>query len=636
MNLFVVGWNLPSPVVSALMANLRRLTAVYPQIDEATLWQTAPHPNVFAACMGTGQSAAAPRRYVAESAGHLGFYDGCLIDREGRFEAHDAGALLAHWDELAGRLEGQFAAFRLAKDEPAIDMITDPLGMEQVYYLEDGTSCIVSNHVELIASSVDAGGLDFRGASQLLTMGWVGGDRTLRERVRAVPAAQIWRWRSGNPFAEKRLHFQRSERLRRRHRLGRGGAGRAAISKLADELSSHFRILDRAYGGLRCALTGGRDSRVVAALLRHGGVPAEYYTSGVPGSLDIEIAVQLATRLGVPHEVELMSDAEVVAGWETGATRLIRQNDGMVNFIQVADLIRQPQLIHRLKLIVWGIGGAMCRGHLSDPRFLIQPWTWGSMKSFLGQELADNQGGLFRREAVEEGRAFVSQFVDEAAAEGFAAIDAPDLLFTCDRMRRWGGANGRKAMPAGDRFSPYCTRAFAEATFALSAAQRYCEPLHYGLIRWLADDLNRIACDKGPWRSQWPIANTADWLVKGMTRRASRLIGFGRRGGDGSRPHAAAQPSPRFSTFNHAAWLEAKREWWRDLCLDQSGNPIWSLIDRTIFERLAAPSTTQSERRRWTKGLYNLITLFSYEAERSGSVSARHDAAGQAQSPVNA
>jgi len=36
------------------------------------------------------------------------------------------------------------------------------------------------------------------------------------------------------------------------------------------------------YGRIICPLTGGRDSRVLAALLVHAGIPATYGTDGDP------------------------------------------------------------------------------------------------------------------------------------------------------------------------------------------------------------------------------------------------------------------------------------------------------------------------------------------------------------------
>jgi asparagine synthase (glutamine-hydrolysing) len=337
-------------------------------------------------------------------------------------------------------------------------------------------------------------------------------------------------------------------------------------------------------------------------------VAAHYYTSGVPGSQDVEIAKNLAALMGVRHAVEMMSEEEVLLGWEASARRIIRQNDGMLNIIQVADLVRQPEHIDRLEPTLWGIAGAVARGHLSDPKLLARRWTTAGMKAFMVEVLADTHGGLVRPAAFHESRRLIEELGDRFAGEGFAPLDIPDVLFTWDRMRRWGGTNARKAMPAGERFSPYVTRAFIEATFALSPAQRYCEPLHFGLVRTFAPELDQIPYDKGPWRSQRPAVNFVRWFQNAVGQKAAHLTG--RRG------QSLGAPPRRFSTFDHGAWLVRKRDWWRSLCLDQAQSSIWDLVDRTLFERLAAQQTEASELRRRTRGLYNTITLFAYEAER--------------------
>ncbi len=611
MNLFVVGWNLPEGVAASALTALRRSITIYPQLDLSTFWQAPAHPTVLAACISTSLEAARPRRYVCEGPSDTGFYNGCLIDREGRFEAHDAIALLTHWDELAERLEGQFAIFRISKVEPMIEMITDHQGHEQIYTLQRGDSWLVSNSAGLIDQIADAGGLDYRAVSQFLTMGWAGGDRTLREEIRVVPAAQLWRWIPGRSEPEKTTHYPRSPLSRRRPDMLRP----ESLRRLADELVGCCRTLAESYGDLECALTGGQDSRVIAALLTHGAIRARYYTSGTPGSLDIQIAGRVAARLGVHHHVEPMTDAEVVAGWEVACHRLIQQNDGMVNLIQVADLVRQPTRVDRLKLVLWGSGAEVARGMYFHPGLAFRRFTWKAMRSFIATMLIDDHGGLVGAAACQETRALLDELIDEAADEGFSPLDFPNVFFVYDRQRRWGGVNARKTMPAGERFSPFYIRAFLEAAFGLSPAQRYCEPLHYRLMLLLAPDLERIPYDSGPRRSQLPIVNLLRWMVQESGRRTAGLFGNG---------PAALKPRVRggIGTFDHAAWLEAKREWWRNLCLDQCDSPLWGLVDRGRFERLASPSTPESERRRRVRGIYNLITLFCYEAERGGVRSA--------------
>ena len=615
MNLFVVGWNLPATLTSSALSSLRRLATVYPQLEPATLWHAEPHPAVFAACMSTSREAAAPRRYVAEDERHLAVYDGCLIDREGLFAAHDAAELLSHWERLPDRLEGQFAAFRIGKTAPAIEMLTDPLGFEQVYFFRSADTWIVSNSVGVIAHTVDAGGLDVRGASQLLSMGYVGGDRTLRAGIRVVPPGQLWRWLPGGGAPEKRTYCGRAELSPAKRPRTNSSRARAdplrpvALSRLADDLVGACQILARAYGELHCGLTAGRDSRLIAALLLKAGIPARYHTSGAPGSEDIETATRIAAQVGARHEIEIVTDAEVIASWERCSRDLIRQNDGMVNLLQVVDLVSQPVRIERLKLSLWGVGVSVARGANSDPGVPIRCRTWKRMKDFIADRQVDDHGGLMGRAVGREARALIEEFAEEIAGEGWSPFDFPSFLAMYDRQRRWGGANARKAMPCGERFSPFTTRTFHRAALALPPARRYSEPLHYGLMRILAPDLARIPFAGRQWRPQHPALTLAQWLAQKAGVRAAGLW-RGRALGQARTARTAS-----VGTFDHFVWLEAKRAWWQSLCLDQKTSPVWDLVDRRRFEHLAAPNTPASERRRRMRGLYNLITLFCYEAE---------------------
>ena len=56
-------------------------------------------------------------------------------------------------------------------------------------------------------------------------------------------------------------------------------------------------------GPVELSLTGGKDSRLIAAALARAGVPARARTYGFPGHPDVVIAAQVARELGLEHEV---------------------------------------------------------------------------------------------------------------------------------------------------------------------------------------------------------------------------------------------------------------------------------------------------------------------------------------------
>jgi asparagine synthase (glutamine-hydrolysing) len=601
MNLFLLGWDLPNDMFQTAVTALRQMVNVYHQLDPDTLWHLEKGQTAFAASMHTATEAAEPRRYVWRTDDQVTFYEGSVIDQTGRMRANSAAMLAEHWDQLASCLEGQYVVARVVNQPPCIELMTDFLGMEQVYYLQRGGTWLVSNSVSLLAQIAHTTSFDPLGTSLLLSMGWVGADRTLRRNIRVIPGGQRWTWQGRSSQPSRAVYYPLS-RLSRRQRSPLTGAD---VEHLADDLMLACRHLARSYGELLCPLTSGRDSRVLASLLIGGGIPAQHYTSGDQNSIDVKIGRQIAETFHLPHEVYLHTTEHVLEEWETASRRLIQQNDGMVSLWQIADVLRQPSKVENLRLSLWGIGGEIARGFYSRPEIFLSRNSPQRVQNFLCRRLIGDHGGLIRREATALARQYIQCFVQKALDQSFPVLDIPDVFYTVERVRRWAGSNARKSRPASDRFSPFCTRPFVEAAFSLPPSHRCSEPIHYALIRLLTPELHDLPFGKGPWRSQFPLFNLARMAVDRQIRRIVSGV-----------QHRLSRRQPPgmklVAGFNRAEWLEAKNAWLRELCLDQSDSPLWDFVDRPLFERITAPGAEVAERRRRLNGLYDTATVFLY------------------------
>jgi len=603
MNLFVLGWNLPQELSSVALAELRQMTEVYPQLDPETTWHFGQGEGAFAASMHTATQAAAPRCYVWQSEDQVTFYDGCPVARTGGFPAHDAEALSSHWGQLPEALEGQFVAVRLTGNPPCIELLTDWLGVAQVYYLHHGNMWLVSNSVGLISRIVEANAWDPLGVSLFLSVGWVGGDRTLRRDVRVIPGGEHWQWQRDSIEPRREAYYPLSKPASQRRR--RPPLARQDVEQLADELTVSCRNLSRDFGELECPLTGGRDSRLIAALLINGTIPARYYTDGEPSSKDVQIGTAIARAFGLPHRTHHKTAKHVAEGWDTASWQLIRQTDGMVSLWQMADVLDQPPRIDRLGVRLWGFGGEIGRAYFSEPRIFVRCRSVEAMQHYMVSRFTKDFDGLIHEEAMELARSYLRSFVERAVDAGFSPLDVPDVFCIYDCLRRWGGANARKALPASDLFAPLCTRPFLEAAFSMSALYRYSEPLHYELTQLLVPQLHGFPSEKGPWRSQNPLWNVAKWMAGWPLRKVPARIRsrFARR--ESKQPVQA-------EAFDRPAWLEAQRSALRELCLDQSNSGLWSFVDRSVFERITSPAADPAERHRRVYGLLSVATLFHY------------------------
>ena len=606
MNLFLLSWNLPRESFSEALSELNKMAEIYPQLDPSTIWHWGRVHNlgtVFAASMHTSDHAAAPRRYVWRTDDQVTFYDGCLVDRRRNFAAHDAESLSFHWNQLTEALEGQYIIARLSSNPLSIELITDFLGIGQAYYLHRDNMWIISNSVNLILRVSKATTLDPLGVSLFLSTRAVGDDRTLRRDIRAIPGGQLWQWQIGTNGPKQHVYYPHGKLAGKRQKV----LTRQAIKELADELVGLCNSLASSFGELQCGLTGGRDSRLLASLLISGGIPARYYTEGLPGSADVEIGAEIAQSFDLPHEIITFTVEDILENWETLSRRLVEWNDGMVNLWQITNAAL-PAHIDCLTVKLWGVGGENARGFYTKPENLFCHLGLEDIQELLIKKLVQDYGGLIRNEAKELVQDYLKQKVAQAFEQGFSSLDLLDYFFVSERTRRSIGSNARKAMPATDLFAPLLTRPFIEAVFAISARYRYSEPLHFQLIRLLVPELLNIRLAKGHWRSQRPFSNFARWCIAEWPKQQV-LCRIPRR--FYPRRFANRKITPN---FDHSSLLLSKLQWLRELCLDQSDSMLWEFVDRSVLDSMTSPDLISDKpiSRTQLLGLYNVATVFSY------------------------
>ncbi|MGD8394430.1 MAG: hypothetical protein PVF43_03015 [Candidatus Eiseniibacteriota bacterium] len=612
MNLFLLGWNLPPTTGHRAHEALRSLAPIYPQLDPGTTWLREAVPGTFAVSMHTPTAAIGRRRYRHETPGEVVLYDGSLIDRCGEFAALDARQLARHWDALEERLEGHFVIARLGSDPPRLELLNDALGLTQVYHRQVGEGWVVANSVTLIERLLGRTALDPLGASLMVGLGWTGADRTLCQDVHVVPAAQHWCWRVEAGAPTRRTYFERSSLARQPQRRLRP----AAVDTLVDRQRRNCATFARDYGDCWCSLTGGRDSRVLAALFLGSGLPLRYYTSGQPGSADVEYARAIAELLELQHEIRPRQADQIIARWEIAAARLVTQNDGLISLMQIADVLEQPEEVTQLGFAFWGIGGEVSRAPLTTPRIAVLGSDALSARMHLRDMSLGPGAALLRAEGLELVHRALDRFVDLALADGFAPRDIPHLFFVDDRTRRWAGSNARKAMPTGDRFSPFCTRDWVRTAFAQPVGYRHAEWLHATVIRRASRALFALPITGHRWRSRSPMVNGARWLVGGALHRVRARLGGGdrrphggREGIDGGR-RVSRSAGDMPLTYDRVAWLVEQRDWLRRTCLDRPQSAVWQLVDRRLFERATAPGA-ETELRRLARSLYHVATVFA-------------------------
>jgi Asparagine synthase len=84
---------------------------------------------------------------------------------------------------------------------------------------------------------------------------------------------------------------------------GPARSGPASAARVAEALVQAVMPLRDASAPVELSLTGGKDSRLIAAALARAGVPARARTYGFPDHPDVVVAARVAHELGLVHEV---------------------------------------------------------------------------------------------------------------------------------------------------------------------------------------------------------------------------------------------------------------------------------------------------------------------------------------------
>lgn len=235
-------------------------------------------------------------------------------------------------------------------------------------------------------------------------------------------------------------------------------------------------------------LTGGRDSRLVAAAFIAADVPFRLHThDGVPA--DLAVARDLLSRLPRPyaHDVD-----HVAGGGRTVAVPPLAVLPNAVRWHDYAEALRPctylPSSAPRgidgnLRLVIGGVGGEAAHGFYY-PR---------DLPSVLARPPRERMRLLARRVVTrlspvpgpsDEARALVTDHVERVLLRihdlGVSGGSVLDHYYIQERMRRWGTTSERIGT-----VSPLLSLTFLRAALSLDPAQRRANTLHREVTRWL-------------------------------------------------------------------------------------------------------------------------------------------------------
>lgn len=613
----MVAFGLEPEAQRRVAVELARTAGLYPHLDPATLWLETLPGGVLVGCVSNAAAVAAPRVYADRDDRRIVLFDGLPIDPSGRLRAHDARVLADAWGELPAALEGRFVAVRVDRAGPTIDLLIDPTGLAQVYVAESGGSSIVSNSADLVARARGLNEVDPLGAATFLTMDWVAGDRTLRRGVTVVPGAQAWHWANGDRTWAKRTYW---------HLADHGGLpDREVDQDVVDATIEHLARVSSAAaavnGRVNAPITSGKDSRMLATVLMTRGIPTAWWTKGDEASLDVQNGRTIAERYGLPHHVanrptlppgSYIEPTGAIAGdWEAMSARWVARTDGIASLMNIGNILGEPSEVERIDVSLTGLGAEIA-SHAMEYPALFGEQRAGVVANYLGARRVDHQRGLATRGAFGLARRYLRTTLSALHESGARPDNLPKVWYVADKCRRWAPMNSRELAQTEDKVTAFMTRPYIEMVLRLRPDVRWLGHLHRGVIARLVPPLEHDPPPAVPWNVQIPQRGRPARI---FDRVRPYLPYDVRRAMAGARDRVKPIVVFRSPTvpYDESTWIEANLPYIRDAILAEASSPLWSVVDRSVVDRLLRPSTSPDLRRLSENALFAILTMFEHE-----------------------
>jgi asparagine synthetase B (glutamine-hydrolysing) len=211
-----------------------------------------------------------------------------------------------------------------------------------------------------------------------------------------------------------------------------------------DRLADRFVEAVGRFGGARiaCTLTGGKDSRLVAAALHAAGANFRTYTRGFPDHPDVVVAGRVAQALGVPHthSVPPTKEREGVRTMSVDVAARARETlfatDGMLS---AYENVQPPERVSSSSIAMGGAGGESLRGGFAKAVSETGDISWKRARQYLyGRVLG--QCDVLDPVAVVAYEALLNGWIERQETSAVRPAVALDTFYLYYRTGRWKAA----------------------------------------------------------------------------------------------------------------------------------------------------------------------------------------------------
>lgn len=511
--------------------------------------------------------------------------------------------------ERANDIEGVGAVVSLSGNGSGV-VTADPLGVGMVYVADTPDLTVIGSRAALVARAA-AGGADPRpdvtGSGWLAFSHCVQTDLTTFENVRALPQGSTFELSPTKPGTTRTWAampwLDGSV-------LDTSAATDAAI----DASVAHLRAVLRTHLSVPSwqttfELTGGRDSRVILALLLAEGAAQDVQciTWGAPTLPDVLLATELVEHFDLAHKASsgrrtpsrprgATPGASPAPGSGPGPGQALRPPPEPMGLIEkyrhqvwltsgalsIWDPVRNPDQETSPSVSLTGLFGEILRTDYPRTNDLR---TSADLAEFVRTgQFGFDAAGVLTSEARHHYEETLIELIESKRPPGGDVRDAVDGFYQSERMRRWCGTN--RENDARNRLFPLYSMTTFRTAFGLGSDRRRAQYLPFEIVRRCNDDLARFGFVNGGWPAELAdlVGGDGRYPFDEPTAAPKPLERMRRRANKGRRPNRLKKEStapPR--TAVAAARVkesEEKIDLFRNLVDLSPDHRFFDLVDR--------------------------------------------------------
>jgi hypothetical protein len=353
------------------------------------------------------------------------------------------------------------------------------------------------------------------------------------------------------------------------------GSGDGSYNQVAAALVEEVRPLGEPGVPVELSLTGGKDSRLIAAALTAAKVPFRARTHGFASHPDVIVAAMIASRLGVEHVVteprppsadqapeQAFDEADVLARLRSA----VLVSDGMLSAFE--NVGRPDPKVTDEPVQTGGHGGELLRGGYAPAAWTTRrpARAWSEARGAeLFRRILTRRLGLLHPAAA---RAYLASQARFAAALPRGPLRVLDDFYLVNRAGRWSAAARQAYLIREPLVQPFFADRVVQAARVVPLPDRITDRLHRGVLATLCPDLLEL-----------PLAGTG-W------KSGPRIPPV--------RPAAGAGPASGGADWRRAYGGQMARLL-RDYTLDQgAAGEMFDLVRRAAAERVLRPPQDDS------------------------------------------